>query len=133
MTIVDTNVISDILTEDRVWLEWSARALATQSRLGPLTTTDIVYAELSMHAPSTDELDRLLSGIGVQLARTPKAALYRAAHAYIAYRRSGGPRTGVLPDFLIGAHAEVEQLPILTRDVRRYRTYFPKLQLIAPT
>lgn len=132
MTLVDTNVLSDILSGNPSWIKWSAEALALRSGIGPLMVNDVVYAELSMGMPSPDELDRYLGQLEVQLSRTPKNALFRAARAFHAYRASGGIRTGVLPDFFIGAHAEVERLPILTRDPQRYRTYFPKVELITP-
>lgn len=132
MTLVDTNVLSDILSGDAEWLDWSARALAAQSEAGPLFTTDVVYAELSIRMPSAEETDQYLDRMNVRTLRTPRAGLFLAARAYQRYRESGGPRTGVLPDFFIGAHAEAAGLPILTRDPRRYRTYFPSVALITP-
>lgn len=132
MTIVDTNILSDVLSGDPNWLDWSAHALAAQSRAGRLRTTDVVYAELSMRMPSVAELDAFLEEMRVELDRTPRGALFRAARAYRRYRANAGTRTGVLPDFFIGAHAEVAGVPILTRDTRRYRTYFPEVALIAP-
>jgi predicted nucleic acid-binding protein len=132
MTLVDTNVISDILSGDADWLQWSASATAMRLSAGPLFTTDVVYAELGIRMTSVDELDRRLDLMEIEVVRTPRAALLRAGHAYLAYRRRGGLRSGVLPDFFIGAHAEVAGLTLLTRDARRYRTYFPKVRLITP-
>ncbi len=133
MTFVDTNVISDILSGDPEWLDWSAQSLAARSQAGNLLTSDVVYAELSMRMPSSEVLDQRLATMGIRLVRTPRPALFRAGQAFMKYRRTGGAKTNVLPDFFIGAHAEVEKIPILTRDVWRYRTYFPDVALIAPS
>lgn len=132
MTLIDTNVLSDILSGDADWLDWSAKAVAARSQAGPLFTNDIVYAELSIRMPSVAETDQYLDRMNVRTLRTPRAGLFLAARAYQRYRNSGGPRTGVLPDFFIGAHAEADGLPILTRDPRRYQTYFPSVSLIVP-
>jgi hypothetical protein len=93
---------------------------------------DVIYAEISTRYPSVDTVDTALRDLGIDLVAMPRAALFLAGEAYLRYRTAGGTRTGVLADFFIGAHAEAEQLPLLTRDVRRYRTYFPTVELIAP-
>ena len=93
---------------------------------------DIVYAEVSTRYPSVDTVDSILRDLGVDLVAMPRAALFLAGKAYLRYRTAGGIRTGVLSDFFIGAHAAAEHLPLLTRDVRRYRSYFPTVNLIAP-
>ena len=93
---------------------------------------DIVYAEVCARYPSIDTVDLILRDFGVDLIAMPRAALFLAGKAYLRYRTAGGIRTGVLSDLFIGAHAAAEHLPLLTRDVRRYRSYFPTVNLIAP-
>ncbi len=93
---------------------------------------DVIYAEISTRYTSADTVDSILRDLGVDLVAMPRAALFLAGKAYLRYRAAGGVRTGVLADFFIGAHAAVERLPLLTRDVRRYRSYFPTVNLIAP-
>jgi hypothetical protein len=132
MILVDTNVLLDILTDDPQWAEWSIRALRDHMAKGALAINDIVYAELAGHARSAQDLDEDIAPFRLTLERTPKTALFLAGQSFTRYRRSGGIRTGVLADFLIGAHAQVTGLPLLTRDVGRYRSYFPKVTLIAP-
>ena len=132
MTLVDSNVIIDVLTKDPNWLMWSIDALDTRALHGPLYVNEIVYAEIAVKIEHKAELDSALDTIGVVLLRTPEEALHLAGQIFGRYRRAGGVRTGVLPDFFIGAHAQVANLPILTRDMRRYRSYFPQVQLIAP-
>jgi predicted nucleic acid-binding protein len=132
MTLVDTNVISDILSANPEWLEWSEDALDRQSQLGPLIANEVVYAELSAWMPSMDELDRDLADLKITISSTPKAALFAAGKAFRRYRAAGGTRTGVLPDLFVGAYAEFAGFPVLTRDPGRYRSYFPKVQLITP-
>ena len=132
MTLVDSNVLADILTHDPIWLAWSIESLDRCADQGPLFVNEVVYAELSVRGSSETELQDWLSTLRVTLERTPTQALYLAGKVFGLYRKSGGIRTGVLPDFFIGAHAQVARWPILTRDVRRYRTYFPSVKLITP-
>ncbi len=99
---------------------------------GPVLITDAVYAECSIRFQRINEFDAALDLVGVTMVTTQRAALFLAGKAFTRYRLSGGVRTSVLPDFFIGAHAVIEGVPLLTRDVRRYRTYFPTLTLITP-
>jgi len=132
VTLVDTNILLDVLSDDPNWRAWSVNQLEQRSSQGPLLINEVVYAELSSRFSTEDLLDRKVSELNVALQRMPKRALFLAGHAYERYRRNGGTRSGVLPDFFIGAHAQVAQWPLLTRDVRRYRTYFPDVELITP-
>lgn len=132
MTLVDTDVLLDLVTDDPVWADWSLAQLEAASLRGPLSINDVVYAELAVRYDRVEALDRFLEAAGIAIATMPRAALFLAGKVFVQYRKAGGARTAVLPDFFIGAHAAVDQLPLLTRDVGRYRTYFPSLQLIAP-
>jgi predicted nucleic acid-binding protein len=132
MTLVDTTVLIDVLTHDPTWLEWSVEQMDRQAAEGPLIINDIVYAELSVGFASEEAVADTLDELAVEFFRTPIPALFLAGKAFRQYRRAGGRRTGVLPDFFIGAHAQVLGLPILTRDARRYRAYFPEVEVIAP-
>ncbi len=99
---------------------------------GPLLINDAIYSETSVRYQSIEHFDTSLARIGVTIAPTSRLALFLAGKAFAKYRSAGGNRTGVLPDFFIGAHATVESLPLLTRDTRRYRHYFPTVELIEP-
>ncbi len=132
MILIDTNVLLDLVTDDPVWAEWSIQQLDSASFRGPLTINDVVYAELSVRFERIEDLDEVLDEAGITLAPIPRAALFLAGKVFRRYRAAGGIRNGVLPDFFIGAHAAVAGLPLLTRDVQRYRTYFPSLSVIAP-
>ena len=132
MTLVDTNVLLDIVSADPRWLTWSLPQLARRTALGPVVVNDIIYAEMSIRMETMADLELALRELDVRLERVPSRALFLAGKCYRRYRSSGGIRTGVLPDFFIGAHAQVLGWPILTRDVRRYRTYFPDVVLITP-
>ena len=132
MTLVDTNILLDLATADPDWSDWSIRQLERASSHGPLIVNDITYAELSVRFDKIEAVDHFLQTGGFDLHPTPRPALFLAGKIFRAYRERGGPRTGVLPDFLIGAHAAVAGLPLLTRDIGRYRTYFPTVDLIAP-
>lgn len=132
MTVVDTNVISDTLTPGSEWQEWSIARLDECRQSGPLSTNEIVFAELSARLSSEADVRNVLMRLDIAFDRIPTAALFAAGHAYRKYRAAGGSRASVLPDFFIGAHAQAAGLSILTRDVRPYRTYFPDVTLIAP-
>jgi predicted nucleic acid-binding protein len=132
VTLVDTNVLLDLVTDDPVWADWSLAQLEAASLQGPLAINDVIYAELAVRYNSIEALDEFLSEAGIVMISIPMAALFLAGKVFVAYRKAGGARTGVLPDFFIGAHAAVEGRPLLTRDLGRYRTYFPSLRLIAP-
>lgn len=133
MTLIDTNVLLDLVTDDPNWADWSIARLEAASLNGPLLINDVVYAELSVRYDRVESLETFLDAAGLTMAPMPRAALFLAGKVFKQYRRSGGSRTGVLPDFFIGAHAAVSELPLLTRDVGRYRTYFPTLKVIAPS
>ena len=132
MTLVDTNVLLDVATNDPGWADWSIRQLEMAASRGRLIVNDIAYAELSVRFERIEDVDRFLAVGGFEIEATPRAALFLAGKVFRRYRDRGGARTGVLPDFLIGAHAAVIGLPLLTRDVGRYRTYYPTVTLIAP-
>lgn len=132
MTLVDTNVLLDVATADSRWGEWAVEALDRAALNGPLLTNDVIYAELSTRYDRIEMLDEFIAAAGLQWAEMPRASLFLAAKAFRKYRLSGGSKTGVLPDFFIGAQAAVLDAPLLTRDVGRYRTYFPTIRLIAP-
>jgi predicted nucleic acid-binding protein len=132
VTLVDSNVLIDVLSDDPNWRAWSVAQLEQRANHGPLLINDVIYAELSSRFSTEELLDRKVSELNVDMRKMPKRALFIAGHSYERYRRSGGTRNGVLPDFFIGAHAEATGWPLLTRDVRRYRTYFPDVDLIAP-
>jgi Predicted nucleic acid-binding protein, contains PIN domain len=128
--LVDSSVVLDLFTDDPVWGEVSRRALAQALAEGELLIDDIVYAEVSVGFSRIEELDRALFGAGFTLSPIPREALFLAGKAFVAYRRRGGAKTAPLPDFIIGAHAAVTGLPLLTRDPRRVTSAYPKLKLL---
>ncbi|KPH04516.1 PIN domain-containing protein (plasmid) [Rhizobium acidisoli] len=132
MTLVDTNVLLDLVTDDPKWSDWSIAQLEAASIEGPMLINDVIYAELAVRYERIEALEAFVEEAGLDMRPIPKPALFLAGKVFTQYRRAGGTRTGVLPDFFIGAHAAVQQLPLLTRDVGRYRSYFPSLKLIAP-
>ena len=132
MVLVDANVLLDILTDDPKWRPWSEESFLAAVETDRAAVNPIIYAELSAAYRSAAELDRALSGWPVQRLALPYEAAFPAAQAFLRYRREGGPRRSPLPDFYIGAHAQTARLALLTRDAARYRSYFPKLRLIAP-
>jgi predicted nucleic acid-binding protein len=107
VTLVDTNVLLDVVTDDPVWSRWSAQQMEAAALRGPLLINDVIYAELSARYLAIEELDRTLASAGVNLEPMPRAALFLAGKAFLRYRTQGGPRTGVLSDFFVGAHAAV--------------------------
>jgi hypothetical protein len=131
-TLVDSNVLLDILTEDASWLAWSSEALGRRAEESTLVINPIIYAEVSIGFSRIEELDEALDPAGFDRRPLPWEAAFLAGKCFLRYRRRGGGKTSTLPDFYIGAHAAVSGLALLTRDAARYRTYFPKLEIIAP-
>lgn len=132
MTLVDSNVLLDLVTDGQSWADWSQTQLERAAADGPIVINQVIYAEISTRYPTVEAVDSLLRDLNIEVAAIPRAALFLAGKAYLRYRAAGGSRTGVLADFFIGAHAAVDRLRLLTRDTRRYRNYFPTVQLIAP-
>jgi predicted nucleic acid-binding protein len=131
-TLVDTNVLLDVVTDDPTWAGWSIAQLDAAALRGGLTINPVVYAELSVRFATVEAMDAMLERAGVKLTEIPRSALFLAGKAFQRYRAGGGVRTGVLPDFLIGAHAAVTGTPLLTRDTGRFRAYFPTVELVTP-
>lgn len=132
MILVDTNVLLDVVSDDRIWADWSQRQMEAASLVQQLAVNSVIYAELSFGFTRIEEVDAVLADARIRLIDIPREALFLAGKAFRLYRRRGGLKTGVLPDFFIGAHAAVEQLPLLTRDPMRFRAHFPTVRLIAP-
>jgi len=132
MTLVDSNVLLDLMTDGEAWADWSQVQLELAAVGGPLVINDVIYAEISTRYATVDAVDAALSDLNIDVVTIPRTALFLAGKAYLRYRAAGGVRTGVLADFFIGAHAAAVELPLLTRDGRRYRNYFPTVQLITP-
>jgi predicted nucleic acid-binding protein len=130
--LVDTDVLFDLFTGDPIWADWSARQLRIWSAQEALVVNPVVYAELSVGYNRVGEVGAALEAAGIELLEIPRAALFLAGKAFQSYRARGGTKTGVLPDFFIGAHAAVAGIGLLTRDARRYRSYFPTIFLITP-
>lgn len=130
--LIDSNVILDVATGDRRWSGWSADAIAGAAAAGPLVINPIVYAEVSIGYRRIEELEEALPPDLFRREPLPYEAGFLAGKAFVAYRRAGGARSSPLPDFYIGAHAAVAGYRLLTRDVTRYRRYFPTLDLITP-
>ena len=132
MVLVDTNVLVDVLQDDPQWADWSIGQLRAQARVHALAINPIVYADLSLSFSSVEALDSVVARMELTLHEVPRPALFLAGKAFAQYRRRGGAKAQVLPDFIIGAHAAVSGWSLLTRDATRYRSYFPALRVIAP-
>ena len=132
MLLVDTNVLVDVLQNDPQWADWSIAQLRAQAQLHQLAINPVIYAELSLSFSTIEALDRVVATMELAMHEVPRPALFLAGKAYLQYRRRGGGKAQVLPDFFSGAHAAVEGWPLLTRDASRFRTYFPSLEVVGP-
>ncbi|GHU06291.1 DNA-binding protein [Betaproteobacteria bacterium] len=132
MLLVDTNVLVDVLENDPEWADWSVRQLRAQAQVHRLAINPIIYSELSLTFSTVEALESTIKQLELVLIELPRPALFLAGKAFVRYRRQGGTKSNVLGDFFIGAHAAVSAYPVLTRDTRRYATYFPSVRLIAP-
>jgi predicted nucleic acid-binding protein len=131
-TMVDSCVLLDVITGDEQWADWSAGQIAAAMDAGRVVINPLIYAEVSVGYETVEELDDLLPASDYEREPLPWVAGFAAGKAYLRYRRSGGDKRSPMPDFYIGAHAAVAGYRLLTRDARRYRTYFPALAIVAP-
>jgi predicted nucleic acid-binding protein len=130
--LVDSNVLLDVFEDDPVWVHWSEDMLEQYSTTHILCINPVIYAEVSAGFERIEELEAAIFDSGVRMLQIPKEALFLAAKVFVAYRKRKGTKLSPLPDFFIGAHAAVEQLELLTRDVSRYKSYFPTVKLVSP-
>lgn len=132
VTLVDSNVLIDLFTEDPVWLDWSSRALERAAADSRLAINPIIYAEISIRFAAIEELEDALPRGDFDRLPLPWEAAFLAGKCFVRYKRAGGAKRSPLPDFYIGAHAAVGGYTLLTRDAGRYREYFPRLRIVAP-
>ena len=130
--LIDTNVIVDLLKADPEWMPWSTKQLTLARNQLPLRINILIYAELCSHRQTQNQIDGFLRDTGITIAEINTSAALAAAQAFLQYRQRGGAKTGVLPDFFIGAQAQAEGWTLLSRDGARYKTYFPDIKLICP-
>jgi predicted nucleic acid-binding protein len=130
--LADTSVLLDIIKDDLNWITWSQGAFETAAAGDDIATNDVIFAELCSRYDAVGDVEAAIGRLGVAIRPIPRTALFQAAKAFSAYRQRGGAKTGVLPDFFIGAHAAVTGARLLTRDPQRVRAYFPGVVLITP-
>ena len=131
MILVDSNIILDILTEDLNWYDWSASTLETLAEDNKLIINDVIYSEISISFRYIEELEEVLTNSFI-IQPIPKEALFLAGKVFIKYKNAGGVKQSTLPDFFIGAHASILDIPLLTRDKKGYKNNFPNLKIICP-
>ena len=130
--LVDSNVLIDVLEDVPDWADWSISQLQSQSKIHRLVINPVIYAEVSLTFSTAEALDKVLDDMDLPPLEIPRPALFLAGKAFARYRSKGGVKSNVLGDFFIGAHAAVSGMPVLTRDARRYRQYFPTVHLVCP-
>jgi len=129
---VDSCVLLDLFTDDKNWGEWSENILEKYSQTNTLYINSIVYTEISIGFKKIEELEKAISELNIRVLEIPREALFLTGKAYLKYRKNKGTKNSPLPDFFIGAHVSVENFNLITRDIKKYKTYFPKVKLIHP-
>jgi predicted nucleic acid-binding protein len=132
MILVDSNILLDIFTIDAQWYDWSASKLSKLAESHELIINDIIYTEISIGFDRIEDLENVISDDFFKIMPIPREALFLAGKAFLQYKANSGNKNSVLPDLFIGAHAAVLEIPLLTRDISRYKTYFPRIKLITP-
>ena len=130
--LVDTCVITDLADPQGEWFEWSASTLERLDQSHKLAINPVIYSECSVGYQSIEDVEALFAGLMMEMLPLSREALFLAGKAFLQYRRNNGQKVNVLPDFFIGAHAAVEQYTLVTRDLNRFSTYFPSLDLVTP-
>ncbi len=129
---VDSCVLLDLFTDDRNWAEWSENILEKYSQTNTLYINSIVYTEISISFNKIEEVEKSISELDIKVLEIPREALFLTGKAYLKYRKNKGTKNSPLPDFFIGAHVSVENFNLITRDISKYKTYFPGIKLIHP-
>jgi len=129
---VDSCVLLDLFTDDKDWGEWSENILEKYSQTNTLYINSIVYTEISIGFKKIEEVEKAISELNIKVLEIPREALFLTGKAYLKYRKNKGTKNSPLPDFFIGAHVSVEKFSLITRDINKYKTYFPKVKLIHP-
>jgi len=130
--LIDSCVLLDLFTDDPLWANWSERMLDTFSQTNTLYINTIVYTEISIGFAEIEVLDEAIEELGIKVLEIPREALFLTGKTFLKYRRNKGTKSAPLPDFFIGAHAAVSNFTLVTRDVAKYRTYFPQVNLVCP-
>jgi len=130
--LVDSNVLLDLLLDDPQWASWSENILDNYSQINTLYINSIIYSEISIGFKKIEDVEKVIEQMGLKVLEIPREALFLAGKVFLQYRRNKGSKQSTLPDFFIGAHAAVSSFDLITRDVSRYRTYYPKVNLISP-
>ena len=130
--LIDSCVLLDLFTNDVNWADWSETTLEKYSQTNTLYINSIVYTEVSIGFERIEDVENALDAMGVRVLELPREALFLTGKVYLKYRKNKGIKASPLPDFFIGAHASVSRLGLVTRDVARYKTYFPRVNLIHP-
>jgi len=130
--LVDSCVLLDLFTNDENWADWSEATLEKYSQTNTLYINSIVYTEVSIGFDRVEEVENAIDALGIKVLELPREALFLTGKVYLKYRKNKGAKTSPLPDFFIGAHASVSQFGLATRDMTKYKTYFPKVRLIHP-
>lgn len=132
MVLIDSNVLIDLFTDNPSWADWSQTTLEKYSSVHRMLINPIIYSEISIGFERIEELEDVLREIEIEISEIPKEALFLAGKAFLKYKKSGGSKSLPLPDFFIGAHAGVLDIPLMTRDARRFKSYFPTVKIISP-
>jgi len=129
---IDSCVLLDLFTDDENWADWSERTLEKYSQTNTLYINSIVYTEISIGFNKVEEVESAIEELGIRVLEMPREALFLTGKAFLKYRKSKGNKVSPLPDFFIGAHASVSGFGLITRDLAKYKTYFPQIKLIHP-
>ena len=130
--LIDSCILLDLFTNDPKWGDWSENILDKYSQTNTLYINSIVYTEISIGFRKIEELEKAISQMGIKVLEIPREALFLTGKAFLKYRRNKGTKKSPLPDFFIGAHASVSKFSLITRDVTKYKTYFPQIDLVNP-
>ena len=130
--LIDSCILLDLFTNDPKWGDWSENILGKYSQTNTLYINSIVYTEISIGFEKIEELEKAIYQLGIKVLEIPREALFLTGKAFLKYRRSKGTKNSPLPDFFIGAHASVAKFSLITRDVAKYKTYFPQIDLVTP-
>ena len=131
-TALDSSVLWAIIRREPGHESW-LRALMKAASEGPLIISPIAFAELAPSTATETGLMEFLARLAIQYTPLTPAAAHLAGLTFKSYRKAGGPRQHLVPDFLIAAHAQTMAHRLAAIDRGYLRRWFPDLPLLCGT
>ena len=133
-TAIDSSVLLDVLVPGGPFHSVSIKALKATYNEGALVACEVVWAEIRAHFLNDEMFDQTVRVLGLSFDPVSDKAAKLAGQLWREYRAARRARQDhLVPDFLVGAHAQLQADRLLTRDRGFYRQYFTGIKILDPS